>query len=94
MSTLLNHLDALHTAAENLANTQPLWAIVIMVVGFVLLVYGGNALVLGSASIARRLGISPLVVGLTIVAAGTSAPELFLNLAAALNGETDICFGN
>jgi cation:H+ antiporter len=94
MSNVFTQIQRLHATIESAANIQPLWAVAIMVVGFVLLVYGGNALVLGSASIARRLGISPLVVGLTIVAAGTSAPELFLNLAAALSGETDICFGN
>jgi cation:H+ antiporter len=64
------------------------------VAGLVLLVTGGNALVRGSSSIAARLGISPLVVGLTVVAWGTSAPELAVSLGAALRGLGDMALGN
>lgn len=48
----------------------------------------------GAASIARKTGISPLVIGLTVVAFGTSAPELIVNLIAAFKGSTDIAIGN
>jgi cation:H+ antiporter len=62
--------------------------------GFVLLVLGGDFLVRGSASLAARFGISPLVVGLTLVALGTSAPEIATSVAAALSGRGDIALGN
>lgn len=66
----------------------------LFVLGFALLVKGADLLVEGSSSLARRLGISNLVIGLTVVAFGTSAPELFVNLFAAVNGTTDIAIGN
>lgn len=62
--------------------------------GLALLWFGGNALVSGSVTIAYRLGISPLVVGLTVVAFGTSAPELAFNTIAAAKGNDSLVFGN
>jgi len=62
--------------------------------GFALLVFGGDALVRGASELARRLGVAPVIVGLTVVAFGTSAPELVVNVAAALRGSTEIGFGN
>jgi cation:H+ antiporter len=62
--------------------------------GLVLLVLGGHALVGGASALAARLGVSPLVVGLTVVAWGTSAPELAVSLGAALRGQGDIALGN
>ena len=59
-----------------------------------MLLTGGASLVRGASGIAEAHGISPLVVGLTVVAFGTSAPELVVNILAAINGETDIGFGN
>ena len=59
-----------------------------------LLLGGGDALVRGAAGIARGFGISPMVVGLTVVAFGTSAPELVVNLIAAVRGSSGISFGN
>jgi cation:H+ antiporter len=67
---------------------------VLFITGFVLLIKGADLLVEGASSIARRLNISDLVIGLTIVAFGTSAPELFVNIAASLKGNTDIAIGN
>lgn len=55
---------------------------------------GGEGLVRGSSSLAIRIGISPLVVGLTIVAFGTSSPELFVSLKAAIMGNSSIAIGN
>jgi cation:H+ antiporter len=62
--------------------------------GFVLLLLGGQWLVEGAVVIAQRMGWSPLLIGMTIVAFGTSAPELVFNLVAASNHNTDLSFGN
>jgi cation:H+ antiporter len=64
------------------------------VFGLAVLIGGAEGLVRGAASLARRLGIPALVVGLTVVAFGTSAPELVVNLFAAVRGTTDIAIGN
>jgi cation:H+ antiporter len=66
----------------------------LFVVGFVLLIKGAGLLVDGASSLAARMGVSALVIGLTIVAFGTSAPELIVNLLASLSGNTDIAIGN
>ncbi len=62
--------------------------------GIIVLLLGGHWLVHGSVAIARRAGISTLVVGLTVVAIGTSSPELFFNVIAATSGHTELSFGN
>ena len=62
--------------------------------GVAFLIGGGVLLVRGASEIATRLGVSPLIVGLTIVGFGTSAPELVINVVGALRGETGIAFGN
>ena len=62
--------------------------------GLVLLALGAEGLVRGASSGARRLGISPLIIGLTVVAYGTSAPELAVSLQAAMGGTPDIALGN
>ncbi|MBP9715693.1 MAG: calcium/sodium antiporter [Candidatus Pacebacteria bacterium] len=67
---------------------------VLFVLGFVLLIKGAGWLVDGSASIAKKLKISSLVIGLTIVAFGTSAPELIVNIFASIEGNTEIAIGN
>ena len=59
-----------------------------------LLLVGGELLVRGAASLARSLGISPMVVGLTVVAFGTSAPEFVVSILAAIRGNAAICAGN
>ena len=66
----------------------------ILLGGLIILIAGGEFLVRGSVSIALRLKISPLVVGLTVVAFGTSAPELFISVQSALSGSPDIAMGN
>lgn len=71
-----------------------LMAILFLLGGFVLLVAGAEALVRGAASLALRLGVSALVVGLTIVACGTSAPEMAVSVMSALDGNSDIAVGN
>lgn len=67
---------------------------ILFVIGFVILIKGADLLVDGSASIAHRLNISSIVIGLTIVAFGTSAPEFIVNIFASINGNTEIAIGN
>jgi len=62
--------------------------------GFLLLTFGAEAMVSGAARIATRFGIRPMVVGLTIVALGTSAPEMAVSLAASFSGRGDLAIGN
>ena len=65
-----------------------------MVFGIVLLIGGGTLLVRGASEVAARLGVSPLVVGLTVVGFGTSAPELVVNVVGVMRGATGLAFGN
>lgn len=67
----------------------------LIVAGFALLIFGANFLVDGSSGLAKRFNVSNLIIGLTVVAFGTSAPEMVVNLVAALNpGSTDIALTN
>ncbi len=68
--------------------------ILLLAVGLVMLLFGGEIFIRGSASLARRLKVSPIVIGLTVVAFGTSAAELVVNILAALHGSPDIAIGN
>lgn len=68
--------------------------ILILVGGIALVIFSANWLVNGASSIAKKIGMSDLVIGLTVVAFGTSAPELTVNLFSALQGNTDIAIGN
>ena len=67
---------------------------VLLALGFALLVWGADRFVEGACAAARRLGIPSVVVGLTIVAIGTSAPELSVSITAALKGANEIAVGN
>ena len=69
-------------------------SIVLLVVGFVFLAKGGDLLVEGASSIARHFNVSDLVIGLTIVSLGTSAPELLVNIIASVGGSSGIALGN
>lgn len=86
-------------AAEAAAHTEPsklskraAWAW--LAIGFLLLVIASRVLVWGAVEIAQSLGWSDLIIGLTVVAIGTSAPELAASLAAARKGENDLALGN
>jgi cation:H+ antiporter len=68
--------------------------IVLVLAGLVLLVMGSNWLVEAAVTLARKMGMSELVVGLTIVAAGTSLPEVATSILAAIRGQRDIAVGN
>ncbi len=63
-------------------------------VGLLLLIWGADRFVHGAAATARNLGVPPLLIGLTIVALATSAPEILVSLVAALHGESDLAVGN
>ncbi|CAH8183925.1 MULTISPECIES: calcium/sodium antiporter [Vibrio] len=69
-------------------------AIVFLSVGLVFLVWSADKLVFGAAALARNVGISPLVIGMTILAMGSSAPEMMVSATAALEGKTDTAVGN
>lgn len=69
-------------------------SVIILVIGFLLLVKGADFFVEGASDIARKLGIPSIVIGLTIVALGTSLPELAVSVTAALKGNNDIALGN
>lgn len=80
------------TARESMI-TWPL-ATLLVIAGVIGLVAGGHLLVEGAVTVANRLGMSTLMIGLTVVSFGTSAPELALNVIAASGGETGLAFGN
>jgi cation:H+ antiporter len=67
---------------------------ILLIIGFVFLIKGADFLVAGASSVARRFNISDLAIGLTVVAFGTSTPELFVNIVAGAKGTTDIAIGN
>src|SRR5882757_3509271 len=68
--------------------------IVLLLVGFAVLIKGADFLVNGASSTAKKYGISNLAIGLTVVAFGTSMPELIVSLISALDGKSDASFGN
>ena len=70
------------------------WSVLWVLIGLGLLVLGSNWLVNGAVALARLLGVSELVIGLTIVAAGTSMPELATSVLAAIRGQREIAVGN
>ncbi|MDF2141018.1 calcium/sodium antiporter [Paenirhodobacter sp. CAU 1674] len=71
-----------------------LWDLFLIAAGLGLLVIAGDLLVKGAVNLSLRLGIPALIVGLTVVAFGTSAPEMMVSVAAVLNGTPDIALGN
>ena len=87
-------------AAENNLNMSSAWdrhwsvQIILIVIGLVLLVQGSNWLVEAAIVFAKNLGVSEVVIGLTIVAAGTSMPEVATSIMATIRGQRDIAVGN
>lgn len=71
-----------------------IFSILLLIAGLAILIKGADILVLGSVSIAKRFGISSLVIGLTIVAFGTSLPELIVSVFASFKNNSDIALGN
>ena len=68
--------------------------IVFIVLGVAMVLYGADRLTEGASALARRMNVPEIIIGLTIVAAGTSAPELFVSMASALKGTPDLAVGN
>jgi len=83
-----------HPAAQGAWDSKLPAQIGLIVAGLVALVLGSDALVTASVAFAKSMGVSDLVIGLTIVAAGTSMPEVATSITAALKGERDIAVGN
>jgi len=81
--------DVIHTTIRSNSITLSL-----LILGLVLLLAGGFSMVRGASDLAESYGVPPLVVGLTVVAFGTSAPELVINIVGALQNQTDLAFGN
>ncbi len=77
-----------------MASFSAVHAVAFVIGGLIMLVGGGEALVGGATRLAGRLGMKPLFIGLTVVAFGTSVPELFVSLTAAFKGYPDIMIGN
>ena len=73
---------------------QILYSLAVFIIGLIILYLGGEGLVRGSSRLARAMGISPVLIGLTIVAFGTSAPELVVSIIAAFKGSNDLIMGN
>ena len=67
--------------------------IILLLAGITILVWGANKFVDHASVIAKHLGVGDLVIGLTLIAAGTSAPEVFVGISAVLNGNEDIALG-
>lgn len=68
--------------------------IMLLIIGFAVLIKSADFLVSGASALAKRIGVSDLVIGLTVVAFGTSTPELFVNIFASIQGNTEIAIGN
>jgi cation:H+ antiporter len=73
---------------------MPIEAVILLIVGLALLVWSADKLVFGAAALARNFGIAPLVIGMTILAMGSSAPEMMVSATAALSGKSDTAVGN
>lgn len=95
MSIAQKDQDKATDAPANERKQSPLWKnILFVLIGLILLVAGGDGLVEGASGIARWIGISESVIALTIVSAGTSAPELAASVMAAKKGDTAMALGN
>lgn len=83
------------TQTSQTPQTMALWkALLIVAVSFAAMVFGADKLVEGASDIAKQLGVSDRIIGLTIVAVGTSLPELFASVMASIKGESDMAIGN
>ena len=80
---------------ENFINNAPFALVLVaLVIGFVLLIKGADYFVEGSSSVAKRLHVPAIIIGLTIVSIGTSLPELVTSIVAAKKNEVDMALGN
>lgn len=86
--------DAAPEPDRHSALSRPWWYLVLLVAGIVIIVMGAEWLVQGAVAMAREFGVSDAFIGLTVVAIGTSAPELFTTIVATARGDRDIAVGN
>lgn len=85
---------SLHSLKPDVMISPLLLAIIFVIVGLVLLIWSADRFVFGASSVARNSGISPMIIGLTIVAMGSSAPEMLVSATAAAQGRLDTSVGN
>lgn len=78
----------------NLILTKMIFDILLIIAGVAMVLYGADRLTEGASALARRMNVPEIIIGLTIVAAGTSAPELFVSMVSALKGTPDMAIGN
>lgn len=71
-----------------------LWEILLIVIGFIFLIKGADLLLKAAISIAKKFGLSEILIGLTIVAIGTSLPEIFITITSAVDGHSDLIIAN
>ncbi len=94
-SALHEKAESLEIADTHLHDVQPLWrSILILTIGLVMIVMGGRWLVEGAVDLARLVGMSEAVIGLTVIAIGTSLPELVTSVIAAYKGASAVALGN
>ena len=94
-SALHEKAESLEISDTHLHDLQPLWrSIIVLLSGIVLIVLGGRWLVDGAVDLARLIGMSEAVIGLTVIAIGTSLPELVTSVIAAYKGASAVALGN
>jgi len=96
-SSALNHADEMELAESVSLKSapKPLWlTILLLVIGLAGIVYGADRMLSGAVAIAQQFGVSETLIGLTIVAIGTSAPELVTTIIATIKNERGLAFGN
>ena len=86
--------DAIPAPQDDIKTMSPVKSIIFIVVGIVLVIIGGQVVVNSATELARAFGLSEAFIGLTIVAVGTSLPELVTSIVAARKGENDLALGN
>lgn len=86
--------DQEYAAPADRSTKTVVWNFVLLAIGLVMLVAGARMFVNSAITIAEAMGVSPLIIGLTIVAAGTSLPEVATSIVATIRGERDIAIGN
>ena len=79
---------------EQIMSLSPIIPYIVLVISFFALIKGADIFVEGASSLAKKLGVSAAIIGLTIVAMGTSAPEAAVSISAALKGSNEIALGN
>lgn len=90
----VDHLGIVSPGGSTAYDNCVIVDIALVLIGLIMLIGGGEVLVRGASALAIKTGLSPLIVGLTVVSVATSAPELAVTTGAVLSGETDLAIGN